>query len=256
MKKLFLIIAPLALLLSGCNKEESEYDKYWISYGTVVELPSAVPENSLYTVILRDDGARLVVTSNMIPQLTLEMGDRLIINYNILEDLYPTYGGPARLGIRLNAAQKILCKGTVAESFIRLDEQHRNDSIGTDPVQVAYAWFGGDFLNVRFGMMRQDPSIVHYITLVHDDTNPDGQSVYLSLRHNANGDAGARMAFGYVSFDIRGLLPAGASGMHVKLDWTDYDGQHYQDEGTYSVTSSLTLTGTESDQFFDSTPVK
>lgn len=226
------LLAVLAAGVAGCSADDGySLDKFWISYGTVTA-SATVNDDDSQTMILRDDGARLVVTANMIPQVQLKVGDRVLVHYTILEDI-PVFGGRPAYNIRLNTVQHLLCKGTIKESFILRNEAFRNDSIGMDPVNVAYAWFGGDYLNIRFGMMRQTASVVHYISLVHDDTNPDTQNAYLTLRHNAHGDQASYMAFGYVSFNIRDLVPQNADKIGVRLFWRDYDGRDYECYGDF-----------------------
>jgi hypothetical protein len=222
MKKLIfaLIIVPvMAWSLAGCSKDGNG-DKFWISYGTVETVNSGGQPG----MIVRDDGAELHISANMIPQAVFEAGDRLWVNYTILGDASDGYQ------VRLNSAYEILRKDPVVKSEITED-----DHVGDDPVRVVDAWFGGVYLNVYFGLMRQDPALVHYINLVVDDEGVyDDGKVHVYLKHSAEGDAESRMSYGMVSFDITGLIPDGANSVDIMLHWTDYDGGNYNDSGVFT----------------------
>lgn len=231
MKKFILMTAAVALIacgLTACmDSDDYGLPGKWVSFGEVTKTSNLMVEE-----ILADNGDVLVVTSNMIPQYEMKVGDRVQINYSITGNLPAT---DSRKGsqIKLYLARLILSKGPIEESFILEDEQHRNDSIGNDPVGVEYAWFGGKYLNLCITMMRSDPDKMHMINIVHDDTDAEDATVYLTLRHNAKGDHPSYPSYGLVSFDLSGLMPEGAKQIYIKLQWTDLNGTEQSDEGVF-----------------------
>jgi hypothetical protein len=220
MKKLLLFLIPLAALaMTGCGKND-EGNKFWISYGTV----ETVDSRGEPATIRRDDGARLAIAANNIPQAVFEEGDRLWLHYNILGDT------PDGYSIRLNSTQTILCKQPVLASEV--DEE---DHVGEDPVIVREAWFGGKYLNIHFEVGRQDSQKAHYINLVVDDLNAypvqDGE-VHVTLKHSAEGDPQTRRSSGLVSFDLMSLIPDQGTNVDIVLHWEDFEGEK-QDDGNF-----------------------
>lgn len=223
--KYMFIAALTTAVMTSCDDDGYSVDNFAISWGTAES----------ETVIIRDDGAKLNIVTTLFPFLNIEAGDRLLLDYTILGDGKT----PKSYSIRLNRYDKILSKAPVKQSFIDEDFDKRNDSIGNSPIEVNEAWFSaGKYLNVDFSIGVLDKNIRHFINVVQDDVTVDatrGDSVYLTMRHNAYDDVPRYRAFGYVSFDIEQIVPVGKESVPVKLLWTDYDGHKHFDTGTFTL---------------------
>lgn len=58
------------------------------------------------------------------------------------------------------------------------------------------------------------------------------------------------LAFGRVSFDISGLVPAGQKSVKITLKWTNYNNVERSDSGIFTLddpAASTTLTGAKDD---------
>ncbi|MFQ8806879.1 MAG: hypothetical protein ACLR8Y_19705 [Alistipes indistinctus] len=106
-------------------------------------------------------------------------------------------------------------------------------ALGNDPIDVEDAWFGGNYLNVNFFVFRFDPSLAHFINLLVDEQNSTADNVVVILKHNAYGDPATSLAFGRVSFDISGLVPAGQKSVKITLKWTNYNNVERSDSGIF-----------------------
>lgn len=139
------------------------------------------------------------------------------------------------LEIVLERLDYVLSKPVIRESFILEDPDVRRDSIGYDgirPYEKQTAWFGGDFINIRFEYLRYENSRVrHLINLVWDDVRePEGEGddyVHLYLRHNAYGEVPSASATpvsdtGICSFNLSDMVPEGKESIRVKLFWDWY----------------------------------
>lgn len=257
-KYLALLILSLGLVTSCSNDKSWEGSEYRVSYGTV--MIGGGQELSTGFAILCDNDAQLLVTSTLAPEAKFRNGDRLIVNYTILRRLDTSPRLEYDYEVRLNTYTAVLSKEPVKESFIRLDEQVRNDSIGTAPIYIQDAWFGGKYLNINFTVYTKPYSArAHFINLVHDDT-AQGDTARLYLRHNDFGEAwsqegsvipGSTTGFGRVSFNLLTLVEEygnNPNGLPVRLTWTDYNGRTCSDtglfrSGTTSETSALLRPG-------------
>lgn len=217
--KLTLLLLIFSVALTSCNDDGEDLGKRIVRYGVIVG------DNSKYNIKC-DDGTILNVSVNLVPQIEVKNGDRLIVNYTPL--------GPVPEGdrneqyVRVNMLYSVLSKGPVAESFILADSPKRNDSIGNDPIRLLDAWFGGEYLNINFETERRPYSeVAHFINLVHDDTYTASDSVMVTLRHNGYDDIPAAgketfSAFGRVSFKISSLIPEGKESIKLGLHWTEF----------------------------------
>lgn len=202
------------LLFSSCKKD---YDSYYIgvSYGNVVGNTGA------YT-IKTDEGMTLYIVENGCPGTEVTDGERIMANYTILEQVEMGYN------VRLNFLQNILTKNPVYLSQMTPAQQ---EELGNDPVNVLGMNFGGKYLNVNLEILRKDPALAHSINLAVDEQRSDDKTVYLTLRHNAYGDAASVATSQRVSFDLSGLVPEGQRQITVYVDWTNYQGMERQDSG-------------------------
>ncbi|MDR1221387.1 MAG: hypothetical protein LBL07_00725 [Tannerella sp.] len=223
-----------ALFFFSCR---DEVDNVYVSYGVIRNVTS----KDSYE-ILTDKGNTLVVTRSY-TSAAIEDGKRILANYEILSDRDKN---KSIYEVKVNGFYYLLSKPPVSESFILADEEMRRDSIGNDPFNRVEASFGGDYINIKFNLYYSGNSDrKHMINLIYDDTRSTADTLYLTLRHNAYGEALGKTssplyrAWGMCSFKIADLLPEDAASMPVKLTWTQYDGngydaKEYYDTGTFN----------------------
>lgn len=218
-------VLNLALgLLSGflffsCLDDDD--DDLYVSYGVVQNMNSA-NDYEIYT----DKGNTLVVTKSS-TSTTVENNQRVYVYYDILSD---KNSNKNVYEIHVNGFFNLLTKPVVHESFILQDEEARRDSIGNDPFNQIYAWFGGDYINIDFEVWHmQNSDKKHMINLVYDDTRLNADTVYLTLYHNAYGELpgynnmSLYQGIGKSSFKVSDLLPQDVTSKPFKLTWTEYN---------------------------------
>lgn len=221
MKKLFgFMMIILSMSLTSCSDDDGySLGKFWMSFGEVVAPVNATP------YILTDDGSVLHIATTEVYNYIFIDGQRVYVNYTILGDV-----APKEFSIRLNRIQNILSKKPVLLSTID------QDSIGDDPIVVVDAWFSaGKYLNIDFKTGFTNPNLKHFINLVQDDVQVGGEYVDLTLRHNAYGDNPTYRGYGYVSFDIRSVVPDGATSVKVRLNWKNFEGRIDSDTGEFKL---------------------
>lgn len=219
-KFLVLLVVGAVALFSSC-KMEGGYDinNFVVTYGEI-------RGTDLNYTILTDKGNTLFVIDNNYPGFEVVDGQRVMVNYTILEEKLDGFG------VRINGLSKLLCKNPVHTSSIT--EEALKDSIGVDPIDIVDVWFSaGKYLNVNFEIYRRSTTLAHFINLVVDDQASTDEQVVVELRHNAYGDLPKVSTLGRVSFNIADLIPEGKDEIKVVLKWTDYYGQAQSDEGVF-----------------------
>jgi hypothetical protein len=203
--------------MSSCNDEDE--DKNYASYGVI---KNAVSERNYE--ILTDKGNTLVVThSRSTKEIANDM--RVLVNFNLKSDKECSQ---KVYEVEVNGFYNLLSKPLVWESFILENEEFRRDSIGNDPFNYVYAWFGGDYINIDFeAYFDKFSNEKHLINLVYDDTKASADTIYLSFYQNAF-DKESRYGhqyergWGRCSFKLSDLLPADTNSKPVKLTWREY----------------------------------
>lgn len=191
MKKLFLSILLIPLLLSCNDENRYSIEKNWIDIATV-ENPS---QNLVYSMRL-DNGDRLWTIASDLTYYRPKNGQRIIAKYTILSDRSDT--ATYKHNVRLNDVYEILTKG------IFKIKPATQDSIGSDQIEIRDMWIGSDYLNVEFEYPGYNK--MHYINLVSDSTKTYADDkIHLEFRHNANNDYPSYSKWGMVSFDLRSL---------------------------------------------------
>lgn len=202
MKRTIPVILTLfiSVLFVGCLDNTPPLESY-LAFGTV-ENPN---KNTTFFFRL-DDNTLLWVTSNQIENFKPDDGQRLLIEFNIIED--KREDGEYDYDIQLNRVREMLTK----DIFHITPETQ--DSIGNDPVHVQNIWIGSKYLNVYFAYNYMNAT--HYINLVSDaeKTYDDGK-IHLEFRHNANNDYPMYNGFGYASFDISSLQNEEADSVQI-----------------------------------------
>ena len=206
----------LTASFTSCNDDDTDLYR---SYGTALERTSG--EN---LKIRKDAGAYLTVDGRT---GGLEKGDRVIVTYEVVGKF--TEGGDNT--VKLWDIYEILTKDVRLKSV--LDEDEAEDAkLGNDGLVDLHAWYGGEYLNIKFRMMfdraRLQP---HFFNLVADDVDFDGTTMTVTLRHNAYGDTpesgrNLRYVDGIVSFRLVDLFKeleiAEADYPKVTLKWEQY----------------------------------
>lgn len=242
-------------VFAACDDDDEYYyvggGSSWISYGNLEKIDNGTRSKF---AIRRDDGSRLIVSEGVaINSSDATEGLRVFANYSILGSERDETGleGSMNYYIRLYRATEVLTKDPVKLSFINEDEEVRQDSIGNDPINVSEAWFGGKYLNVEFRIpVKSGSDTKHFINLVEDDVVAHNDTVYVTLRHNAygeapaDGDRGSHVwSRGRVSFDLTSIVPEGKTSVPVKLIWTEYKKDSSEtitreDSGTFTLSGS------------------
>lgn len=238
---ILLLMSPLFI---ACDDDENYYlNNNWKGYGNLEK-----QENLKDLMIRRDDGCGLIIKNGILPSQSDKEGKRIYAEYTILGNAWEnnnSLDAPMDYYIQLNYLREVLCKTPVKESFIQEDAEHRNDSIGNDPINVGRAWFGGKYLNIEFKFpAKENSGTRHFINIVQDDITTHNDSVYITFRHNAYGETPDKTKcfwnYGQVSFDLSSIVPEGKTSVPVKLIWTEYNNNATQkitrsDSGTYSL---------------------
>lgn len=233
MKKLvFGILAVLLFVMAGCNNDDDGYSlgDVWIGFGIVEDTDS-------YKIVL-DDGEVLlpVAYGGHNPWYDqeysgthheIEAGDRVMVNFTILDDKLNDAGEITAYYVRVNSAKKILTKG-----ILDLTEANK-DSIGNDPIIVKECWMANDLLN--FQLKYYGRYETHYINLVKKpgELTAQDQPFLLELKHNNNDDLEDIPYTAFVSFKLDSLQVAGLDSVRFKVTSTDYDGELFEFEGVY-----------------------
>jgi len=233
MKKIiFLIVVGFFLVFTGCNDDNEGYslNDVWIGLGIVESTDS-------YRIVL--DGGEVLVPvafGGYYPgydhdysgnHQKIEAGDRVMVNYTILDDEVNEAGEIVKYYIRLNSAKKVLMKGI-------LDITPENeDSIGNDPIIVQDYWITNNLLNLELKYWGRNE--IHYINLVKQPgvLTSAGQPFNLEIKHNSNKDEESIPYVALVSFKLDTLQVAGIDSVRFKVKSTDYDGKLQEFDGVY-----------------------
>jgi len=233
MKKIvFGILVGLLFVFAGCNDEEEGYSLYdqWIGFGIVENTDS-------YRIILDDGEVLLPVAFGGYDSSydndysgnhqEIEAGDRVLVNFTILDDKVNEAGEIIAYYVKINSARKILMKGI-------LDITPENeDSIGNDAIIVQEHWVTNNLLNLQLKYWGRNE--IHFINLVKQPgvLTASNQPFELELRHNSNEDDEAIPFVALVSFELDSLQVAGIDSVRFKVKSTDYDGKLFEFNGVY-----------------------
>ncbi len=232
--KLGLIVGVISLVFASCNDDDGySLGDYWITIGNIEG------EKGDF-IVVTDEGDRLFPSTNAVPGYPINDGDRLWVNFTILDD--GAEGSEIDYYVKINNFSDILTK----DIFILTPENA--DSIGHDPIWVTNPeddiWITNNYLNIFF-TYEGAPWIVHYINVVSDinePTTPEGVPI-LELRHNKNDDPYTEPPIqGFVSIDLTSLQEEGKDSIIFILRAIDHNGELSLDEElTYSYTTDSTV---------------
>jgi len=213
--KLLSLVIILTISLASCTKEGTDLGEFNLGYGVIVGT------NPDYSVKL-DNGKTLTIRVNRVPQIVVKDGQRVLVDYTILEDDKPSVSAlPGTQPVILNYIYDILSKNVIMSSTVNTVEE--SDSIGHDYIDVMDGWVGSKYLNIHFEVLRENPVTKHMISLVYDEERSTATDKYFTLRHNAFGDRREYNSFGRVSFNIEDILSSidisEGRKVNIHLEW-------------------------------------
>ena len=237
MKKIiFVLLVGFLFVFSGCLDDDGySLNDVWIGFGVVESTDS-------YKIVM-DDGEILypIAFGGYVPwnendysggQHKVKAGDRLMLNFTILDDKLNNAGEVTAYYVKVNSAKKVLTKGV-------LDITEANkDSIGNDPIIVQDTWMANGLLNFQLKYYGRNET--HFINLVKQpgELTAEGQPFQLELRHNKNDDAEDIPYTAFVSFHLDTLQIAGLDSVRFKVICKDYDDKPFEYNGVYKYTEN------------------
>jgi len=220
-KYVFGILLIIAAILQGCHDTEGySLGDIWVGFGVV--------QSTDQLTIVMDNGDSIVAVAygnyndnydkTSDDDRKIEKGDRVIINYTVLDDKTNAAGEIEVYFVKINSAQKILMKG-ILDITPAIE-----DSIGNDPIVIQEFWVTKNLLNLQMKYWGEYKT--HFINLVKRPGNltVDDQPFELELRHNANDDLESIPYTGFVSFVLDSLQVTGADSVRFVVKSTDYEG--------------------------------
>jgi hypothetical protein len=227
MKKLGLgIFIGLILIMTGCNDDDDNYslDDMWVGFG-VLQITDAAS-----STITMDNKAVLVPLASNYPPGWLndfEDGDRVLVNYTILDDDENEDGEVGTYYVKVNSLKAILMKGIMDIT------PENSDSIGNDPLNVIDYWITDSLLT--FELRYWGYNEIHFLNLVKQpgEVLEANQPIELELRHNANSDDEAISYTAFVSFSLNELRIDGQDSVQFVVTATDYEEIEFSEEGWF-----------------------
>lgn len=216
MKKIVLgVLVVFTMVFTSCLDDDGDYSlgDMWVGFGVLTG-----DEPGAYNVKM-DNGDLLVPVASNNPgwQTHFDSGDRVLLNYTILDD--DTTGTEDLYYVKVNNIDDILMKGIMDIT------PENEDSIGNDPIIVEEYWMTDSLLSFKLQYWGGYGK-VHYLNLVKEpgDLNEKDQPFQLELRHNANGDNKEIKYTAFVSFSLNSLRIPDLDSVEFEFSSTDYDG--------------------------------
>ena len=228
MKKIvFGILIGSLLILTGCLDDDGySVGNQWIGFGVI--------QNVNNLKVKMDNGDLLKPVSynntayyNFETRDGLDVGDRVFLNFTILDDSVDDSTEVTTYFVTLNSLEEVLLKQIMDIT------PEKEDSIGNDPIIVKDTWIANNMLN--FKLKYWGSYETHFINLVKQPgvLTADDQPIQLELRHNNNNDDEAIPYTAYVSFHLDSLMVNGLDSVRFDVTCEDYDGEPFLYEGTY-----------------------
>lgn len=229
-----IILLPVFFLAVSCMKESEKDSLYYFSLGEIESVGNEW-DDYLFKIVL-DNETMLIVVDYATEIIELVKEDRVFFTYTNLGPA-GTEGGKRAYYAKIIGFDHIISKPVIKESFIRENQEHRQDSIGDDLIMVKKMWFGGRFLNIEFEYLRKNMSEEpHMINLVWDDLSEDDETINLTLRHNAYGELSDLVTnYGFCSFPLSMLVPEGENEVNIRLKY-NWNGGSNNEKGEYELT--------------------
>jgi hypothetical protein len=222
MKK-FLFGAMALFMAAGFVACKDEKDPtYYYSYGTVVE-----PNGESTALRIRKDAGSYLTVEGWTGGMAT--GDRVIVVYEVKGELVD--GGNNT--VKLASIYQVLTKDPLMQSELTEDEE-KDEKLGNDGLVEIEPWFGGEYLNVDFrALFANYSNTKHFINLVANDIDFDGETLTVTMRHNAYGELpesnnSLYWNDGMVSFNLVNLfeelgIEDEANYPNIILEWEKFD---------------------------------
>ena len=124
------------------------------------------------------------------------------------------------LEVKLSSMQQALSK-----KVLKLSEAGEEE-VGSDPIRIENIWLSGTYINMLNGHMApQKAGVAHKVNLLFDDIRSNSDTLFFSLRHNAEGEKGEEYSSYYTSFPFGEFIPSGKSEFVVVLGWRWFSGE-------------------------------
>jgi hypothetical protein len=224
---LFGFLLGFMVVLTGCLDDDGySLGDQWIGFGVLQDT------DNLWIKLDNGDILKTVTTEgagyyNFQTRDGLQEGDRIFVNFTILDDAESDTTGHSTYFVQLNALEEILLKQIMDVT------PENEDSIGSDPIVVQDVWVANHMINFKLKYWGKYQT--HYINLVKQpgDFMADDQPLQLELRHNNNDDIKSIPYTAYVSFHLDSVLITGLDSVQFDVSSVDYDGEPFIYEGTY-----------------------
>lgn len=216
MKKIvFGILLALVFGFTACNNDDGySLNDMWVGFGVLTG-----DEPGSYNIVMDNKDLLVPVASNYPAwQTKFDGGDRVLLNYTILDEELNDDGSVKLYLVKVNDIDDVLMKGI-------MDITDENaDSIGNDPIIVEKYWMTDSLLNFKLEYWGQ--SGIHFLNLVKQpgDITADDQPIKLELRHNANDDNESIPFTAYVSFSLNSLRINELDSVQFEFSSVDYEG--------------------------------
>ncbi|WP_346864201.1 NigD-like N-terminal domain-containing protein [uncultured Draconibacterium sp.] len=154
-KILFVLTIAVVFVFTSCNDDDGySLGKYWVSFGIYQG------ENGSTEQIVLDNKDILVPVAANFPGWAsdFENGDRILVNYTILDEVLNTDGSVNSYYVKVNEVDNVLMKG-----IMDITEENA-DSIGNDPIIVSEYWMSDSLLNVKLKYWGYNRDITKFIT--------------------------------------------------------------------------------------------
>jgi len=230
-KTAFGLLVILSIALFSCLDDDGySINDQWIAFGMV-------QDNAGVMLIKLDDGNILRPVawgSGLNNGADLENGERLLVNFTVLDDVEESDGTISQYLVKINAASDVLMKG-----ILEINEENA-DSIGNDPIIVDEYWMTDSLLNFKLKYWGYNE--IHFLNLVQQEVTTGEEPFALELRHNANDDETALQYTAFVSFSLNQLRVAGQDSVSFTITSTDYEGETHSFSDVFNY-SDLPLPG-------------
>lgn len=221
------ILIGFLFVFAGCNDDDGySLDDMWVGFGIFQG-----DESSSYQIVMDNKDILIPVASNYPPgwQEELDNGERVYVNYTILDEVLNGAGEVESYYIKVNSIKEVLMKG-IMDITPAIE-----DSIGNDPIIVDNYWMTDSLLNFKLKYLGSNE--IHFLNLVKQpgDVLEENQPIELELRHNAN-EAEEVIPYysAFVSFSLNSLRIEGLDSVQFVVTSTDYDGNLFSEEYVFN----------------------
>ncbi|MDR2911437.1 MAG: NigD-like protein [Bacteroidales bacterium] len=227
-KNMLIILAASVFLITSCSKDDDGYSlgKFWIGFG-IVQNTDSTTDN--YRITMDNKKILIPVSVDFNIYDYVKDGDRIRVNYTILDDNANGNEPATEYYVRINSVSKILMKG-----IIDITEENQ-DSIGNNPVDVKDIWVSDNLLNIE--ILYWGSNKTHFINIVKQpgELNENtAQPIEIELRHNNNNDEEIIPQTGFVSFQLNALKIPNIDSVEFVVKGTNYSGKEFNYKGVYN----------------------